>query len=176
VAPGATGFLWNARVRLGWGLHVQVRDAFVEGRGSSRVSLLSALPVAADEGRLETNAGSLHRFLAEAVWYPTALLPGPALRWEPIDEGRALATLTSHDVSVSLESRFAPSGEVTGIYTPARWGRFGDGYEERPWEGRFWAYRQRRGLWVPSGGEVGWYDGADWRSVWTGTVVEYDIE
>ena len=68
VAPGAVGFLWNARVTVAPALHVRVRDAFIEGEGSGQVSLLSAFPVSADANTPEMNAGSLHRFLAEAVW------------------------------------------------------------------------------------------------------------
>ena len=174
VAPGAIGFVWNARVTMAPLLHVRVRDTLIAGRGAGHVSLLSAVPVAADAGTLEMHYGSLHRFLAEAVWYPAALLPGPQLRWSPIDAQRALATLTDHGVSVSLEFRFADSGEVTGIYTPARWGTFGGGYERHPWEGHFRNYERRHGVLVPGEGDVGWYIGDEWRAVWRGTVTAFD--
>jgi hypothetical protein len=153
-----------------------VRDAFIAGEGSGHVSLWSAFPVSAAAGTPEMNAGSLHRFLAEAVWYPAALLPSPKLRWDAIDAHRALATLTEHGVSVSLEFRFAESGEVTGIYTPARWGTFGGGYEQRPWEGHFRRYERRDGIWVPGEGDVGWYVDGEWHAVWRGRVMSYDIE
>ena len=67
--------MWNARVEVAPLLHVRVCDALVEGRGSGHVSLLSAFTVSSDSGTPEMNAGSLHRYLAEAVWYPVALLP-----------------------------------------------------------------------------------------------------
>jgi hypothetical protein len=176
VAPGAIGFLWNARVTAAPLLPLRVRDAFIAGEGSGHVSLWSAFPVSAAAGTPEMNAGSLHRFLAEAVWYPAALLPSPKLRWDAIDAHRALATLTEHGVSVSLEFRFAESGEVTGIYTPARWGTFGGGYEQRPWEGHFRRYERRDGIWVPGEGDVGWYVDGEWHAVWRGRVMSYDIE
>lgn len=141
-----------------------------------QVSLLSAFNVSADAGTPEMNSGSLHRFLAEAVWYPTALLPSSKLQWSPIDASSALATLTEGGISVSLEFRFAETGEVTGIYTPARWGTFSGGYEEHPWEGHFRNYEQRHGMWVPNEGDVGWYVGGDWHAVWKGTVAGYTIE
>jgi hypothetical protein len=175
VVPAATGFLWNARVGVAPLLHVQVRDALIDGSGSGHVSLLSAFTVSAATGGVEMNAGSLHRYLAEAVWYPTALLPGSQLHWSGIDAARALATLTSHGVSVSLEFRFAPSGEVTGIYTPGRWGSFPGGFRQVPWEGHFRDYRDRDGFVVPTGGEVGWYIDDEWRAVWKGTLVDYAV-
>jgi hypothetical protein len=176
VVPAAAGFVWNARIQVVPLVHVRVRDALIDGRGSGQVSLMSAFPVSAAAGGIEMNSGALHRYLAEAVWYPTALVPGPALRWTDIDATRALATLTRYGVSVSLEFRFAANGEVTGIYTPARWGTFPGGYRQVAWEGHFRDYRDRGGVVVPTEGEVGWYIDDEWRAVWKGVVVAYDYE
>ena len=175
VVPPAIGFVWNARVRVAPLLHVGVRDALIEGRGSGQVSLLSAVTVSADADTLEMNSGSLHRYLAEAVWYPTALLPSPKLQWARIDADRALATLTDHNVSVSLEFRFAGNGEVSGIYTPGRWGKFPEGYRQAPWEGHFRDYRERDGIFVPSEGDVGWYVNNEWQAVWKGSITAFQL-
>lgn len=175
VVPAATGFVWNARVNVAPFVHVRVRDALVEGKGSGQVSLLSAFTMSGAAGGVEMNSGSLHRYLAEAVWYPTALLPSAALKWTAIDAGRALATLTSHGVSVSLEFRFADTGEVAGIFTPSRWGTFEGGYRQVPWEGHFRDYRERSGFLVPSEGDVGWYIENELRAVWKGAVVSYEL-
>jgi hypothetical protein len=176
AVPAATGFVWNARVSIAPLLHVRVRDSFVEGQGSGRVTILSAFPVASDGGTPEMNSGSLHRFLAEAVWYPTALVPSSKLQWRAIDDNRALATLTVSGVSVSLEFRFADTGEVLGIFTPARWGAFDAGYQQRPWEGHFRNYQLRDGIRVPLAGDVGWYVDGEWQAVWNGIVTEFDAD
>ena len=152
-----------------------VRDALVEGGGSGQVSLLSAFTVSADADTPEMNSGSLHRYLAEAVWYPTALLPSSKLKWTEIDATSALATLTDHNMSVSLEFRFAETGEITGIYTPARWGTFAGGYRQVPWEGHFRDYRERDGVFVPTEGDVGWYIDNKWQAVWKGGITEYRL-
>ena len=175
VVPPATGFVWNARVSVAPLLHVRVRDALIDGKGSGQVALLSAFSVSSDAATPEMDSGSLHRFLAEAVWYPTALLPGPNLTWTGIDASRAEATLTHHGVTVSLEFRFASTGEVTGIYTPARWGTFGRRYRQVAWEGHFRNYRERDGLFVPTEGDVGWYVDGQWRPVWKGTITSFRI-
>jgi hypothetical protein len=127
-------------------------------------------------GTPEMNSGSVHRFLAEAVWYPSALVPGRGLTWTAIDPTRALATLTTHGVTVSLEFRFGDSGEVTAIYSPARWGSFAEGYRQVAWEGHFRDYRERDGVFVPTEGDVGWYVGSEWRAVWKGRVIEYEAQ
>jgi hypothetical protein len=160
-------------VRLAPLLRLRVRDALLDGRGSGAVKLMS-FTVSAAADTPEINSGSLHRYLAEAVWYPTALLPSAALSWTAIDDARALATLTSHGLTESLEFRFADTGEVTGIYTPARWGKFPDGYRQAPWEGHFRDYRDRNGVVVPTEGDVGWYKDGQWHAVWRGSVTAYE--
>ena len=176
IGPRTTEFLWTARVEIAPLLHVRVTDSLADGRGSGQVALLSAVPIASAGGNLEMNSGSLHRFLAEAVWYPSALLPSPQLTWAPIDDARAVATLANGATRVSLEFRFNSDDEVDGIYTPARWGSFGGAYEQVAWEGKFRSYARRNGVLVPSEGEVGWYSDGQWRSVWRGTVVSASLE
>jgi hypothetical protein len=176
VVPPAVGFLWNARVAIAPLLHVRIRDALIAGQGSGQVSFLSAFTVASAGSIPEMNSGALHRYLAEAVWCPTALLPSAKLRWSVIDDNTALATLTDNGVTVSLEFRFNSAGEVAGIYTPARWGTFDGGYKQIPWEGFFRNYANRGGIVVPSEGEVGWYLDGKWRSVWQGTITESNYD
>jgi hypothetical protein len=129
---------------------------------------------AADSGRPELNSGALHRYLAESVWYPTALLPGPALQWSPVSDTKALARLTDSGLTVSLEFWFNEPGEITGVYSPGRWGRFDGGYQQIPWEGHFRNYRERDGMLTPAEGEVGWCSMGQWQCVWKGRVVEAD--
>lgn len=172
----APGFVWSARVRVAPLLHLRVRDALVGGVGSGRVSLLSAFPVATDGGTEEMSSGSLHRYLAEAVWYPSALLPSDRLRWEAIDDHSARATLSEGGSTVSLEFRFAADGTVSGIHTLARWGRFDGAYRQLPWEGHFRAYEEVDGMIVPMEGEVGWYLDDVWQAVWKGRITSASFE
>lgn len=176
VAPALPAFVWDARLAMGPLLHIRVRDSYVEGRGAGQLTLLSAIPLKKAGGNMEMNSGSLHRFLAEAVWYPTALLPSTNLRWEEIDEWRALATLAHGPLSVSLEFRFNEDDEVASIYTPGRWGSFDGGYKQVAWEGRFRKYAKFDGVLVPTEGEVGWFVNGDWRAVWRGSIVGAALE
>lgn len=176
ISPSLSEFVWDARVSVIPLLHLRVIDSFVGGCGAGQVALLSAVPIGSAGGTMEMNSGSLHRFLAEAVWYPTALLPSSVLSWEPVDDARALATLTHSAISVSLEFRFNHRDEVESIYTPGRWGSFNGGYKQVAWEGKFRDYAKRDGLLVPTRGEVGWYTDGDWGSVWHGSVVSAKLE
>ena len=172
VVPTRPAFVWDARVTLASVLHVSVQDAYVDGEGSGRVRFLSIIPAGSDGGRPELNSGALHRYLAEAVWYPTALLPSPALNWQPISDTKALATLTDHDVTVALEFWFSSAHEVAAIYTSGRWARFGKSYRKVAWQGYFSEYSERAGMLVPAAGEVGWYLHGGWQAVWKGLITE----
>jgi hypothetical protein len=170
VAPLACAFLWDAKVRVAPLVHLRVVDSLLDGIGSGQVQLLSAVEVTRASAKAEVSAGSLHRFLAEAVWYPWALIPSDHLSWSAIDEHRALARLTAGGLSVSLEFRFASSGEVTSVFTPARWQRDGDHFSQAPWEGAFREYRAFNGLMLPSEGAVGWHRDGELQVVWTGCI------
>jgi hypothetical protein len=176
VLPLGPGFVWTADVAMPLGTHVRVIDSYIGGVGSGRVSFLSGLPLSSQSGAAELNSGALHRYLAEAVWYPTALLPQAGVSWSPISDDAALATLTDKETTVSLEFRFNDIGEVTGIYSPGRFGRFRDGYKRLPWEGHFSYYEVRAGMRVPTFAEVGWYDSEEWQPVWKGNLIHVAYE
>ncbi len=176
VVPPATGFIWNARVKLPLALHVRVLDSYIAGIGSGSVSLLSALTVDAEADVHELNSGALHRYLAEAVWYPTALVPGSGVVWSAINEHSALATLTDKETTVSLEFQFNEAGEVKGIFSPGRFSRVDGRYERKAWEGHFRDYQLQDGMLVPQYGEVGWYEDRGLELVWKGNLIDARYE
>lgn len=178
VRPYARSFSWDAKVRILPLVHVRVRDDYADGVGSGQVQFLSAVTLASDRDKAELNSSSLHRYLGEAAWYPTALLPSAGVEWSPIDNRTALATLSDSGNTVSLEFRFNDAAEIVGIYTEGRWSRTANGYELTPWEGHFGAYRRRQGVLVPSRGEVGWHANGRLEIVWRCeiTSLEYEFE
>jgi hypothetical protein len=166
------GFVWDARIRMGPGLDIRVRDGFVQGRGVMRASLLGVVPVASIEGTPEIGAGALHRYLAEAVWYPTALLPKEGIVWSPLDASTARATLTVSGIAVWLDFRFGPDGLVQSVFTPGRARDVGGRAVPTPWQGRFSEYEEREGMHVPMAGEVEWLLPDGPQVYWRGRIVE----
>ena len=59
---------------------------------------------------LEAARGEFMRFFAEAVWYPTALLPSPGVRWEAVDERSANACIVDGPLALTLLFRFSEAG------------------------------------------------------------------
>lgn len=172
VSPIEKSFEWSAKVQMGPWLHVRVVDSYRNGIGAGNVKFLSLIPLGGDLGTLEMNSGSLHRYLAEGVWYPTGLLPQSGVQWTAIDSGRALAAIEDHGVRVEVEFRFNDKNEIISMYSPGRWGKFKDGYKQVAWEGHFKNYVTISGMQIPSYGEVGWYSEGQWQKVWEGSSLE----
>ncbi|MDD4974553.1 MAG: hypothetical protein PHY93_09405 [Bacteriovorax sp.] len=173
AAPDSIGFFWNAKVFMIPFFHIRVLDSYHAGIGSGVIRLFSLWTLNKDTDHLEINSGALHRYLAESVWFPTALLPQSGVRWDSLNSSSAIATLSDHGVTVSLEFRFNKLGEIVTIFSPARWGRFGGVYKQNAWEGHFSDYvLEKGGMRIPRKGEVGWYDGNDLHIVWKGEILE----
>jgi hypothetical protein len=151
-----------------FGLHV--RDAYVDGNGLLRVSAFGVLTLAEAPPSPAIAEGELMRFLAEAPWYPTALLPSPSLVWSAAGPDRALATLTDRGRSVEAQFRFDAAGDVSAVHAQARPYRTRRGYRQLAWEGRFFDHAVRQGLRVPERAAVGWIVDGTWQCVWRGRI------
>jgi hypothetical protein len=99
------GFVWDACIRMVCPLiwpRADVRDAYVDGRGSMHAILASLIPAVHEEGTPALNEAALQRYLAEAAWFPTALLPRPGLVWSPIDHVKIVWTLEAEALGAAL--------------------------------------------------------------------------
>ena len=170
------GFVWDAQIRASLLMPVRVRDAYVAGQGAGQVSAFSLVTLADEHGGAELAKGELLRYLAESVWFPTALLPSPRLAWSPMDGNTARATLTDAGTTVSLDFRFNDVGEVISVYTPGRPRAVGGGYELTPWGGRHWSYEERDGMRVPTEAEVEWHLPDGVCCVFKGKTVEAEYD
>lgn len=165
------GFVWDAAVRMLPGVVVRVHDAYVAGEGRLHPAVfgLFSLADARDTGG-ELAQGELLRFLAEAPWYPTALLPGPNLHWAPVDDRSARVTLRDGATAVTMTFRFGDDAMVESMRAEAR-GRLVDGRSvPTVWEGRWTDYGVRDGMRVPLAGEVAWRRPEGLKPYWRGRV------
>jgi len=169
-AARPAGFVWDARIRMAPGLAIRVRDAFVDGAGSMRASVLGLFTMVEVEGTPEIAAGALHRYLAEATWFPTALLPSQGVVWTPIDDSSARATLTVAGTTVSLEFRFGEDGLVRSVFAPDRARDVNGRGVPTPWQGRWFEYGDHDGMRIPVRGEVEWILSEGPQVYWRGRV------
>jgi hypothetical protein len=164
------GFVWEARIRMIPGVPVLVRDGFVAGAGSMHASVLGLITMVSQEGTPEIASAALMRYLAEAVWCPTALLPSQGVRWSPVDDSTARATLSVGPITVSLDYQFGADGLVRGVYASDR-GRDVNGRSvPTPWQGRWSEWGERDGMRIPLRGEVEWILPEGAQPYWRGRV------
>lgn len=156
VVTSPPGFLWNARIRVMPGLSVFVRDAYMAANGVLTAKFGGVLTLVKERQTPELAHGQLMRYLAEAVWYPTALLPQQGLQWHPVDATHARATLTDGKRSVDLTFAFGHEGWICSVYAETRYRRVNGRFEATAWQGRFWNYEMRDGMWIPMSAEVAW--------------------
>ncbi|AIZ64904.1 hypothetical protein PK28_00565 [Hymenobacter sp. DG25B] len=164
------GFVWDARIYMLPLLPVQIRDSYVAGSGAMQGRLAGLLPVVKESNRPDLDAGALLRYLAEAVWYPTALLPSQGVTWSALDNASALATLTDGHTTVSLQFYFGEQGEIVRCYTPARFRDVNGAGVPTPWGGTYHTYIQAAGMRVPQAGEVAWFLPEGPRAYWRGRL------
>lgn len=156
VVTQRRGFDWDGRIAMLPGLPVRVHDAYVAGEGILTAAVLGLVTVADQRGGGALAEGELMRYLAEAAWYPTALLPSQGVQWEAVDANSARATLRDGATAATLLFEFGADGFVAAVSASARGRTVGGEVVPTPWRGRFWNHAERDGLRVPLEGEVAW--------------------
>jgi hypothetical protein len=151
---GKPGFVWAARMEASPALWIAVRDRAIDGRGSMLVKVYSTFTVA-DASGARIDEASRMRWLAETVWFPSALA-GKGIGWEAIDAHSARATLLDGGSPVSLVFEFDDEGKISGMHGE-RYFDSGDGKGVlEPWLGRVGDYRELGGIRIPASVEVAW--------------------
>lgn len=169
------GFVWDASIKMMPGLPARVRDSYVLGRGRMYGRLGGIVPIVNQAGTREMNEASLQRWLAEAAWIPTALLPRAGVHWTALDDTTARATLIDGDTFAAVDFVFGAEGEIAGTRAE-RW-RDVDGTPAKTlWVGRFWNYATVDGMRIPMDGEIGWELPEGRFPYWRGHVERIEYE
>jgi hypothetical protein len=110
------------------------------------------------------------RFLAEAAWYPTALLPSQGAVWEPIDDRSARVTLKDGALALTMTMMFNDAGLIESARAESRGRTVGDRVIQTPWEGRWSDYAEHDGMTIPLQGEVAWLMPEGRKPYWRGRI------
>lgn len=167
------GFVWDARIEMAPLMPALVRDAYVDGQASMQASVHGLYSIVDLKGAPELNSGALQRFLGEAVWLPTALLPSPAVAWSARDDRSATVTLTDHGTRVSLLFEFDGNDDVMRI-SGDRFKETNGAFVMQRWMIHCFEHRERSGMRIPTRCEVAWLgpDGAE--PYWRGRISSID--
>ncbi len=170
VVTQRPGFVWSGRINLFAGAAAFVHDAYVAGHGILRPTLLGIFSLGKQQHGDALDRAELIRYLAEAAWYPTALLPSQGVSWSAVDEHSANATLRDGPSIVTLLFRFNEHGMIASASSDARGAVDGGVLIMRPWEGRWSTYRRRDGMRIPTSGEASWLVHGRRMPYWRGVV------
>ena len=170
------GFVWDARIWMTGVLPVLVRDSYADHEGSLEAAIGGVVKVADARGTAEIAKGELLRYLAEAVWFPTALLPSAGVTWTALDDDSATASLSDGATTVSLDAHFGEAGEIVSISAMRPRDVHGTSVLT-PWVAHVHGYTRRHGMMIPAGGEVEWQLPSGPLPYWKGRVVnaQYDF-
>lgn len=147
------GFIWKANIKMAPLFHISGRDQYKNGKGHTSIKLLSILTVADSSGK-EIDQGTLLRYLAEMMWFPTAALNGYIV-WEAIDRSNAKATMSYGDITASGVFTFNNKGEVVN-FKAERYGDFDKELRLETWTIPVRDYKVFQGIKVPTKGNVTW--------------------
>lgn len=147
-SAGFPAFIWHAKIRFLSVFRIDVRDKFDGAKGNMLVKLLSTVPIADAKGP-EIDISSLHRYVGEMPWFPTAFLNEEYISWEPIDSSRARAIITDGKCTASVEFSFDEVGRITKVTTDERYRTVGDQFVRDRWTGYYDDYEERNGMNVP---------------------------
>jgi len=145
------GFVWYATVRpfpLVW---IAARDMYFQGQGNIVIKLFSTVRIGESRGK-EIDQGTLMRWLAEAPWYPTALLPSDRLHWEARDSNSAQLLFSDAGINISATVYFNEKGEIVRFVAD----RYRDSSLEK-WSGYYRQYEENDGVKIPTEVEVVWH-------------------
>ncbi len=139
------GFVWFGKLPF-----FSARDMYYDGKGYMKVKLLSVVKIIDARGR-EIDQGALVRWLGEAPWFPTALLPSEKLKWEPIDNDSAKIILTDKNLTIDAVFYFNEQGQITKFNAK----RYRYKVMEK-WLGVYRDYKEIEGMQIPHYVEVTW--------------------
>lgn len=147
------GFIWNAVIDTGFFMNIQGRDKYYQGSGNMLIKALYTIPVADSRGK-EIDQGTLMRYLAEIVWFPTAALSG-YIRWEYVSETSARVVIEHGGTAVSGVFSFDGNGDIKG-FEGMRYRDFDDRYSLDKWSVAIKDHKEFDGIRIGNKSEVTW--------------------
>lgn len=149
------GFIWIADVQMAPLVQLSGIDSYKEGTGKMEIKVFSLFPVVDAEGP-EMDSGTMMRYLAEMMWYPSAALK-PYIKWEEIDDTSAKAIMEYKGITVSAIFYFNEKGDILR-FVGKRYREINGKYVLSDWGGINKEYKEFDGIRIPSKSDVTWFE------------------
>ncbi len=171
LAATTPALMFSATTPILPGVWARAYDAYVDGRMDMKAKLLSALTVLDEPGSPTLDRISLRRWLLESPLFPVALLPGGAVRWEPVDARRARAVVERGGVTASLVATFGPDGALLR-FDAEEDGDLGTPYHGSGEHGARSDYRLVQGMRIPMRFSIARAAGGAIHPFWRGEITD----
>lgn len=112
IAAGVPAFIFSGTTPLIAGITARMYDAFANLQMEMKAKILSTFTVVNEKETPVLNQLSLKRWLMESTLFPTTMLPGGPVSWEPIDSTRARAIVSADGLNASLVATFRSDGSL----------------------------------------------------------------
>lgn len=156
ILAAPQGFVWSMSARKGL-MRVSGSDAAAAGGSWTRFWLMGLIPVARTGGTQDHRRSAFGRYVAEAAfWTPAALLPGPGVIWEAVDETTARVGVTHDGLEQSVDVTVDAEGRPVKVAFP-RWSDANPDktYRLQPFGGYLSEFRDFDGFRLPTHVEAG---------------------
>jgi len=157
ILAAPTGFVW--KLKMPGALSVSGSDT----SSWTRFRILGLIPVARIGGDANHARAAYGRYVAEALfWTPAALLPGPGVVWEALDQDTVRVTVTHNGLSQVVDMKV----DVEGRPVMVHFMRWSDANPEKthrlqPFGGHLSDFREVQGFRIPFNVEAGNMFGTD---------------
>lgn len=149
------GFVWQARI--GRGVRgMSGSDALIAGQSWTRFRLAGLMPLVRAGGNPDHARSAGTRALMEAVWCPTALLPGSGASWRQTGPDEIEVGFPTYPDLAPMRLALHPDGLIREV-TALRWSNANPDrkYRLQPFGGRVLESRRFGGLTIPSRLDLG---------------------
>jgi hypothetical protein len=149
-------FIWVSEMKTSKFFWVNAIDSYINGKGNMLIKLNSSITVA-DSWGIELDKSGLFRYISEAVFFPTKLLPTKNLLWNILDSNLAEIKFTNSANSIVAKLYFDTEYKITKIETYDKYRALGENFEKSLYTVYFSNYKTVNNHFkVPKKMEVEW--------------------
>ena len=158
ITTNPSAFIWKVKMNFLKYLNIWGRDKFIDSKGEMLIRF-GFIRLGKSKG-IKIDEGTMQRFLAEMVWYPTYAL-SENIKWIEIDDYSAKAILTINNRSCEGTFHFNKNGFVDNFSTLRYMGNKTD--KKIPWIAKINSYNKYEDFIIPSKMEAKWVlDSGEW--------------
>ncbi len=147
--------LWDAEIGNSKFFWIEIVDSYLRRKGNTLIKINSSVTIG-DSWGIEIDKSNLFKYLSEAVYFPTSLLPSKNLKWNILDSNIAEIKFTDDKTSVVAKLFFNNDGTISNIETLDKFRPMNDNYKESLFTIYFSNYKKYNSFLIPTYCEVEW--------------------